>query len=140
MIRRGLIGVTIVVAVSVALLPRAAESQAKATDPLEAYKEYLGVLAKATTLDPLLPYFTRELSDGYRKMPKDMQGNFVKMNKRIVTDLEVIKQNVTANRADFQLTAKDSDGNAVTGSATLVKESGVWKVEDFAWAGPPPKG
>jgi hypothetical protein len=61
------------------------------------------------------------------------------MNKRIVRDLKVIKQSVTANQADFQLTATDSDGNAVTGSATLVKEGGIWKVEDFAWAGPPPK-
>jgi hypothetical protein len=140
MIRRGLIGLTLVVAVSVVLSPRVAESQAKATDPLEAYKEYLGVLAKATSLDPLLPYFTKELSDGYRKMPTDMQGNFLKMNKRIVSDLKVTKQSVTANKADFQLTAKDSDGNAVTGSATLIKEGGVWKIEDFAWAGPPHKG
>jgi hypothetical protein len=115
-------------------------AQTKSDDPVAVYKEYLGVLAKATTLDPLLPYFTKELADGMRKMPKDMQDNYLKMNKRVVNDVKVTKQTVTADKADLEMTAKDGGGQAMTGTATLVKEGGAWKVDDFAWAGPPPKG
>lgn len=122
-----------------ALASQVAGAQAKSDDPVAVYKEYLGVLAKATSLDPLLPYFTKELADGMRKMPKDMQGNYLKMNKRVVNDLKVTKQTVTAAKADLEMTAKDAAGQAMTGTATLVKEGGAWKVDDFAWAGPLPK-
>ena len=122
-----------------ALASLVAGAQGKSDDPVAFYKEYLGVLAKATSLEPLLPYFTRELADGMRKMPKDMQGNYLKMNKRVVNDLKVTKQTVTAARADLEMTAKDAAGQSLTGTASLVKEGGAWKVDDFAWAGPPPK-
>jgi hypothetical protein len=115
-------------------------TQPKATEPFAAYKEYLDALAKATTLEALLPYYTKELSDGLRKMPKDMQGNYLKMNKREIRDLKVTKQTVDANKAEFHLTGKDAAGNDLTGSATLVKEGGGWRIDDFAWVGPPAKG
>lgn len=114
-------------------------AQGKSDDPVAVYREYLGVLAKATSLEPLLPYFTKELADGMRKMSKDMQANYLKMNKRVVNDMKVTKQNVTAAKADLEMTAKDATGQAMTGTATLVKEGGAWKVDDFAWAGPLPK-
>ena len=122
-----------------ALASLALGAQGKSDDPVAVYKEYLGVLAKATTLDPLLPYFAKEVADGMRKMPKDMQGNYLKMNKRVVNDLKVTKQTVTATKADLELTAKDVAGQSLTGTATLVREGGAWKIDDFAWAGPLPK-
>jgi hypothetical protein len=113
-------------------------AQAGATDPLEFYKGYLAVLAKAKTLDELVPFYVKELGDGLKKMPKEMQGNYLKMNVRALTDLKVVKQTVTAGRAEYQLTAKTASGAATTGAATLVKEGGAWKVEDEAWASPVP--
>jgi hypothetical protein len=74
-----------------------------------------------------------------RKMPKDMHANYLKMNKRVVNDVKVTKQRVTATQADLEMTAKDASGQSLTGTATLVKEGGRWKVEDFAWVGPPPQ-
>ena len=139
MIRRAVIAMFVSALATIAAAPLAA-AQAKATDPLDAYKEYLAVLAKATTLDSLLPYYTKELSDGLRKMPKDMQANYLKMNKQAVTGLKVTKQDVTATKASFELTAKDTSGQDLKGTAALVKEGGAWKVDDFAWIGPPPKG
>jgi hypothetical protein len=108
------------------------------TDPLEFYKGYLAVLAKATSLDELLPYYSKALADGLRKMPKEMQGNYLKMNVRALTDLEVTKQAITATRAEFQLKARTPQGAETNGSATLVKEGGAWKVDDWAWATPVP--
>ena len=115
------------------------ETQTNASDPLEFYKGYLAVLAKAKSLDELLPYYTHELADGLRKMPAEMQANYIKMNVRALTDLKVTKQQVDSSKAVFEMSAKTADGRETTGSATLVKEGGAWKVEDEGWATPLPK-
>jgi hypothetical protein len=114
------------------------EAQTNASDPLQFYKGYLAVLAKAKSLDELLPYYTRELADGLRKMPTEMQANYIKMNAHALTDLKVTKQQVDSSKAVFEMSAKTADGRETTGSATLVKEGGAWKVEDESWAAPPP--
>ena len=123
-----------------AAAPIVVDAQAKAAEPLAAYKEYLDALAKATSLEALLPYYTKELSNGLRKMPKDMQVNYLKMNKHEIKDLKVTKENVSANKAEFHMTGKDAAGNDLSGRATLVKEGGGWRIDDFAWVGPPVKG
>jgi Domain of unknown function (DUF4878) len=115
------------------------EAQNNASDPLEFYKKYLTVLAKAKNLDELIPYYTRELGDGLRKMPTEMQANYIKMNARALTDLKVIKQQVDSSKAVFEMSARTADGRETTGSATLVKEGGAWKVEDESWAAPLPQ-
>jgi len=112
------------------------EAQTRASDPLEFYKGYLTVLAKAKSLDELVPYYTRDLGDGLRKMPTEMQANYIKMNARALSDLKVIKQQVDSSKAVFEISAKTADGRETTGSATLVKEEGAWKVEDESWAAP----
>ena len=58
------------------------------------------VLAKAESLEQLLPYYTRELADGLATMPKEMQGNYLKMDRRVLTDIKVTKEAVTATKAD----------------------------------------
>lgn len=116
----------------------ATSAQVTQADPLEFYKGYLGVLAKAKSLDELLPYYTKELATGLRKMPKEMQGNYLKMNVRTLTDLKVTKQTVTAGKAEYRFTAKTPKGTETTGGATLVKEGGAWKVDDEQWATPIP--
>ena len=115
------------------------EAQTKASDPLEFYKGYLAVLAKVKSLDELVPYYTRELGDGLRKMPEEMRANYLKMNARALTDLKVTKQQIDSSKAVFEMSAKTADGRETTGSATLVKEGGAWKVGDEAWAEPLPK-
>lgn len=108
------------------------------SDPLEFYKGYLVVLAKAKTLDELLPYYGKDLAASLGKMPKEMQGNYLKMNARVLTDLQVTRQSGDANRAQFEMTAKTADGSATSGTAVLVREGGGWKVDNEAWIGPPP--
>lgn len=70
--------------VLLALLVLALPFQAKAqpSDPVEFYKGYLAVQAKAKSLDELLPYCTHELGDSLGKMPTEMQANYLKMNAR----------------------------------------------------------
>jgi hypothetical protein len=62
------------------------------------------------------------------------------MNRRTLTDLQVTKQEVDAKKARFEMTAKAGDGQQTSGSATLIKEGGAWKIDDEAWVANLPKG
>jgi hypothetical protein len=104
--------------------------------PMDTYKAYLQVLAKAETLDQLLPYYTKGLADGLSKMPKEMQGNYLQMNRRVLKDVKVTRETVTASRAEYDLTAVTGDGKHIAGKAILVKEGGSWKIDEDAWALP----
>ena len=119
----------------VAMLPAAAAQKSPAA-PLDAYKAYLAVLATATSLDQLVPLYTNELGGLLKKMPKDQQANYLKMNKRVLKDLKVTKESITDARAEFDFTATTSDGKPASGRAILLKEGGVWKIEEDAWAMP----
>ena len=116
-----------------AAIPPATARQQPST-PMEAYKAYLQVLAKAESLEQLLPYYTRELRDGLSKMPKEMQGNYLKMNRRVLTDLKVTKESVTATRAEYQMTAVTADKKHTVGRAILVREGDAWKIDEDAWS------
>lgn len=122
----------VVLALVLAVMP--AFAQTPQSDPLEFYKGYLAVLAKATSLGELLPFYTKELSTGLAKMPKEMQGNYLKMRARSLTDLKVLKKDVKGDKATYELEATAADGQPAKGTATLVKEGGAWKVDDDAWA------
>ena len=124
--------VAFAVLVATALAP--VRAQQKPSGPLETYKAYLEVLAKAESLDQLLPYYTKELAEGLAKMPKEMQGNYLKANRRVLTDLRVTKETVTATKAEFQMTAVTPDKKHTSGTATLVKEGDAWKIDEDAWA------
>jgi hypothetical protein len=136
--RRHVVAITVAI-INMVVIGTAAFTRSQATDPFAFYKDYLGVLAKATSIEPLLPYFTKELAGAMRKAPKDQQANYVKMNKRVLTDLKATRQTVTGDKAELQMTAKDESGQPMTGTASLVKEGGAWKIDDFTWVGPPPK-
>jgi hypothetical protein len=111
----------------------AGAAHAQSGDPFDVYRQYLRALEKADSLEPLLPYYTKELSSRLSTMPQEMQGNYVKMNRRVLTDLKVVKQEVGPAKARFEMTAKGPDGHETTGSAVLVKEDGAWKIDDSAW-------
>ena len=91
------------------------------------------------SLDDLLPYYTKELRTGLSKMPADMKVSYLQMNRRVLKDLKVTTENVAESKAEFQLTARNADGQATQGSVTMIKEGGIWKIDEDAWVGPPPK-
>ncbi len=117
-----------------AVTTTSAGGQKPTTDPLDFYKQYLAVLAKATSLAELLPFYTKELATGLGNMPKEMQGNYLKMNTRVLSNLKVVKQDVQASHASYVLKATLANGQPTSGTAKLVKENGAWKVEDEAWS------
>lgn len=115
---------------------------AQAQDPVDAYKAYLAAFAKAEQLQFVLPFYTKELRTGLARMPQDQQKNYMAMQvgKHGLKDLKVTNRQVDGGKTVLEMTALTADGQAVSGSATLVKEGTEWKIDDEAWALPaPPK-
>jgi len=112
--------------------------QARAAEPLDAYKAYLAAASKATAPDALFPFISGEYKSMLQQAPKEEVAKMLKMGiaKQGLSDLKVTSQKVEGNKAILELTGKLADGRASSGKATLVKEGGDWKLDEDAWATP----
>ena len=112
--------------------------QARAAEPLDAYKAYLAAASKATAPDALFPFISSEYKSMLQQAPKEEVAKMLKMSiaKEGLADLKVTSQKVEGNKATLELTGKLADGRASSGKATLVKEGGDWKLDEDAWATP----
>jgi len=130
------LGVVAVAMVFVAGGARLAAQSAKS--PLEAYAAYLTAASKATTAEALFPFISNEYKTLLQKAPKAEVEKMLKASiaKEKLTDIKVTNQQVDANKAVLELTAKTGDGRATSGKVTMVKEAGEWKVDEDAWATP----
>ena len=124
--------------VTVVLTLAAAAGQARAGEPLDAYKAYLAAASKATAPDALFPFISSEYKAMLQQAPKEEVAKMLKMSiaKQGLTDLKVTSQKVEGNKAILELTGKLADGRSSSGKATMVKEGGDWKLDEDAWATP----
>jgi hypothetical protein len=133
-IRATAIGVAVVTVV----LTLGAAGQARAAEPLDAYKAYLAAASKATAPDALFPFITSEYKSMLQQAPKEEVAKMLKMSiaKQGLSDLKVTSQKIEGNKAILELTGKLADGRSSSGKATMVKEGGDWKLDEDAWATP----
>jgi len=132
-------GTTISLAVvTVVLTLAAAAGQARAAEPLDAYKAYLAAASKATAPDALFPFISSEYKSMLQQAPKEEVAKMLKMSiaKQGLSDLKVTSQKIDGNKAILELTGKLADGRSSSGKATMVKEGGDWKLDEDAWATP----
>jgi len=132
-------GTTISLAVvTVVLTLAAAAGQARAAEPLDAYKAYLAAASKATAPDALFPFVSSEYKSMLQQAPKEEVAKMLKMSiaKQGLSDLKVTSQKIDGNKAILELTGKLADGRSSSGKATMVKEGGDWKLDEDAWATP----
>jgi len=124
--------------VTVVLTLAAAAGQARAAEPLDAYKAYLAAASKATAPDALFPFISSEYKSMLQQAPKEEVAKMLKMSiaKQGLSDLKVTSQKVEGNKAILELTGKLADGRSSSGKATMVKEGGDWKLDEDAWATP----
>jgi len=124
--------------VTVVLTLAAAAGQARAAEPLDAYKAYLAAASKATAPDALFPFVSSEYKSMLQQAPKEEVAKMLKMSiaKQGLSDLKVTSQKVEGNKAILELTGKLADGRSSSGKATMVKEGGDWKLDEDAWATP----
>ena len=133
-IRATAIGVAVVTVV----LTLGAAGQARAAEPLDAYKAYLAAASKATAPDALFPFITSEYKSMLQQAPKEEVAKMLKMGiaKQGLSDLKITSQKIDGNKAILELTGKLADGRSSSGKATMVKEGGDWKLDEDAWATP----
>jgi hypothetical protein len=133
-IRATAIGVAVVTVV----LTLGAAGQARAAEPLDAYKAYLAAASKATAPDALFPFITSEYKSMLQQAPKEEVAKMLKMSiaKQGLSDLKITSQKIDGNKAILELTGKLADGRSSSGKATMVKEGGDWKLDEDAWATP----
>ena len=126
------------VTVMTVILALAPAGQARAAEPLDAYKAYLAAASKATAPEALFPFISSEYKSMLQQAPKEEVAKMIKMSiaKQGLTDLKVTSQKVEGNKAVLELTGKIADGRTSSGKATLVKEAGAWKLDEDAWATP----
>jgi hypothetical protein len=127
------IGAIAAVFVLVIGFPGAAQTR----EPLDAYKAYLDAAAKATSADALFPFISADYKTVLQQAPKTEVAKMLAMSiaKQGLADLKVVNQQ-DGDQAVLEMTGTIADGRASSGKATLVKEAGVWKLDEDAWATP----
>ena len=126
------------IAAAACVLALSVTGQARAAEPLDAYKAYLAAASKATTPDALFPFISSEYKAMLEHAPKEEVAKMLKMGiaKQGLSDLKVTSQKVEGDKATLELTGKLADGRESSGKATMVKEGGAWKLDEDAWATP----
>jgi hypothetical protein len=51
-----------------------------------------------------------------------------------LTDIKVTKEAISGDSCTLEATAKSPAGKPSTGKISLLRENGVWKFDDHAWA------
>jgi hypothetical protein len=108
---------------------------APAKKAIDVYREYQAAVKTAKTLDPILPFLTKEYATNLKGAPKDMQDRMLKrfMDDAGWTDIVVVKESTTKGILTLETTAKGPDGKAMTGKIAFMNEGGAWKIEGQGW-------
>jgi hypothetical protein len=112
--------------------PLAGAEQAAQTGT-EFYQAYRKAFAKAQKIEEILPMMAAARRKQMETTPADERKMMFEMLKEMTAaqgDVKVGKETPTATGAELAVTAKDG-----TGTVTLVKEGGAWKLDKESWKG-----
>ena len=114
-------------------VPAMAGAEQAPQSATEFYQAYRKAFAKAQKVEDLLPMMAASRRAEMQKTPADERTMMFGMLKEMTAeqgDVKVLKETATANGAELSVQAKDS-----TGTVTLVKEGGAWKLDKESWKG-----
>jgi hypothetical protein len=113
-----------------AALSAAGQASPSAT---EFYQGYRKTLAKAQKIEELLPMMAATRRAEVEKTPADERKMMFELVKAMTEDqgeVKVVKETATAKGADLAVESKNGSG-----TVTLIKEGGAWKVDKESWKG-----
>jgi hypothetical protein len=99
----------------------------------EFYQAYRKAFAKAQKIEEILPMMAASQRAKMEKTPADERSMMFDMLKEMTAaqgDVKVLKETATKSGAELTLETKGE-----TGTATLIKEGGAWKLEKESWRG-----
>lgn len=104
----------------------------------EYYLAYRAVFMKATTIDEIVPWMSKQRRDQIAKeTPADRKEMF-DMIKTFDdrTNVKVVRETPTATGAELQVEGVSAESKAKgTGVITLVKEGPAWRIDRESWKG-----
>lgn len=106
--------------------------------PAEAYRAYRKAFDQAKTFEELWPFMDRAtLARARAAPPKEAQGLFQLIKGLAdVKNVQVVKETVTGDSAVLEAAGDNaSTGGRSRATVKLVKEDGVWKVQQESWTG-----
>jgi hypothetical protein len=94
------------------------------------YTTYRAAFDKANSVDELLPYMSAERRKQVEATEPEMRKKMFGAMKAMgtYTSLKIVKETRSDSGATLAVEAVDTDKAKVTGTITLVKENGAWKV------------
>jgi hypothetical protein len=122
-----------VCALMVFALPVAAQKAAQT--PTQFYTEYRDVWQKAKSIDPILPYLSKDSRAEIEATPKDKRQEMFGMMKLLgnMTDVKVAKETKQGDGYMLELTATGPDKKPMKGSAEIIMEGGAMKLKKETW-------
>jgi Domain of unknown function (DUF4878) len=127
------VSLTLALCAAVALIvPAAAQSKTAS----QFYIDYRAAFDKATKIDDVLPYMSKQRADQVAATPADERAKMFEMIKMIgaITEVKILKETKTAEGATLTVEALDPDKKKTTGTVKLVKEGGAWKLDGESWS------
>ena len=107
----------------------------------EFYLAYRVAFDQATSIDELLPWVASGRREQIARAPANERKEAFEMIKMFDdrTNVTVISETPTASGVELRVEGISAESKAkATGVITLVKESGVWKIERESWKGSMP--
>ena len=127
------VSLTLVVSALVALvIPMAAQTKTAS----QFYTEYRTAFDKATKIDEILPFMSKQRVDQVAATPADERAKMFEMVKMMgtITDVKILKEAKTADGATLTVEALDPDKKKTTGTIKVIKEGGAWKIDGESWS------
>ena len=113
----------------------ALQAQKPAPTASEFYMTYNATMAKAKSIDELLPFMSKQRVDQVKGTPADERAMMFEMVKEMAAkNVKVVKETPSAAGATLEATGSDPAGGAMKGTITLVKEAGAWKIDKESWS------
>ena len=111
--------------------PAFASAEQTSQSATEFYQAYRKAFANAQKIEDLLPMMAASRRKQVEKTPADERTMMFEMVKEMAADqgdVKVLKETLNANGAELAV-----QGKSGTGTITLVKEGGAWKLDKESW-------
>jgi len=99
------------------------------------YMDYRTAFDKATKIDDVLPYMSKQRADQVAATPADERAKMFEMIKMMgaLTEVKILKEAKTPEGATLTVEALDPDKKKTTGTVKVIKEGDAWKLDGESW-------
>lgn len=131
---RATVGLALAAVVALSLGAATARAQ-KPQSGTEFYMAYKAAFDKASKIEDIYPFMAAARLAEMKATPAEDRKMMFDMIKSmgVVTGVKVLKETPTATGATLDVEGVGEDKSKQTGTITLVKEAGAWKLDKESW-------